>query len=426
MADALKRRINVLVVPSDHMGVGHHRSINPHVKLDELYGQDFNIEINFNPNWGDLKSFNNYDIIHFHKGLFMNMDVFWNALEYFRTMGIVTIMDIDDAWDVGQFHPLFISNRNQKIPEKITKNLRLVDYVTTTTEIFASKIRRHNKNVVIIPNGIDPNDDQYSPVKNPSDRLRFGFIMGSSHERDMEQFKGVVGQLPSEILDKMQIVLCGYDLRGTINTVDKDGKVTGSRNITPEESVWYTYERNVTNEYSIVSPAYKEHLLKFIPNLQWPNVQNEAYRREWTMDIKEYGKHYRNVDILLAPLDTNQFNEVKSELKFAEAGFTKTGLICSNCGPYSLFADSIFQKGGVFNEKGNCIAIDPSKKHKDWVKYIRKLVEKPELVTLLQNNLYEFVKDKYDSNILAEKRANWYKEILKKSELKGKTIFTGE
>ena len=32
----------------------------------------------------------------------------------------------------------------------------------------------------------------------------------------MEQFKGVVNSLPQEVKDKIQIVLCGYDLRGTI------------------------------------------------------------------------------------------------------------------------------------------------------------------------------------------------------------------
>lgn len=410
----MDKKIKVLVVPSDTFGVGLYRSVSPHVKLNDLYGDDFDVEINYNPNWADFSSFDKYDIIHFHKGLVKNMEVFWNALKYFKENNIVTIMDIDDNWEVGQFHPLYLSNKSMKVPEKLTTNLTLVDYVTTTTQLFANKIKKYNKNVLIYPNAIDPSEDQYQPIKNDSKRIRFGFVMGSSHERDMEQFKGVINSLPQNILDKMQIVLCGYDLRGNINVVDKDGNFIEQRKIKPTESVWYTYERNVTDEYKIVSPEYKDFLLKFLPNAQWPNVENEPYRREWTKDVKEFAKHYRNIDVLLAPLDCNQFNEVKSELKFVEAGFTHTALICSNFGPYSLVGNSLFQKGGVLNDEGNCILVDPSKKHKDWAKYIKKLVENPDLITLLQNNLYEFVKDTYDINKVTEKRAEWYKSIVKK------------
>lgn len=410
----MDKKIKVLVVPSDTHGVGLYRSVSPHVKLNDLYGDDFDIEINYNPNWSDFQSFDQYDIIHFHKGLIKNMEVFWNALKYFKENNIVTIMDIDDNWDVGQFHPLYLSNKSMKVPEKITTNFTLVDYVTTTTEIFANKIKKYNPNVFVYPNAIDPEEDQYQPIKNDSGRIRFGFVMGSSHERDMEQFKGVVNMLPKDVLNKIQIVLCGYDLRGNINVVDKDGNFIEQRRIKPTESVWYTYERNVTDEYKIVSPEYKDFLLKFLPNAQWPNVENEPYRREWTKDVKEFAKHYRNIDVLLAPLDTNQFNEVKSELKFVEAGFTHTALICSDFGPYNLVGNSLFQKGGVLNEEGNCILIDPAKKHKDWAKYIKKLVENPDLITLLQNNLYEFVKDTYDINKVTAKRAEWYKSIVKK------------
>lgn len=409
-----KKKIKVLVVPSDTHGVGLYRSVSPHVKLNDLYGEDFDIEINYNPNWSDFQSFDKYDIIHFHKGLLKNMEVFWNALKYFKENNIVTIMDIDDNWDVGQFHPLYLSNKSMKVPEKLTTNLTLADYVTTTTQIFANKIKKYNKNVFVFPNAIDPEEDQYQPIKNESGRIRFGFVMGSSHERDMEQFKGVVNMLPKDVLDKIQIVLCGYDLRGNINVVDKNGNFVEQRKIKPTESVWYTYERNVTDEYRIVSPEYKDFLLKFLPNAQWPNVENEPYRREWTKDVKEFAKHYRNIDVLLAPLDTNQFNEVKSELKFVEAGFTHTALICSDFGPYNLVGNSLFQKGGVINDEGNCILIDPAKKHKDWAKYIKKLVENPDLITLLQNNLYEFVKDTYDINKVTAKRAEWYKSIVKK------------
>lgn len=409
----MEKKIKVLVIPSDHAGVGLYRSTSPHTKLQELYPDDFDVEINYEPNWLDLQSFDKYDIIHFHKGLYRDMQPLWNALQYFKEHNIVTVMDIDDNWDVGQFHPLAASNRAIKAPEKITKNFTMVDYVTTTTDIFANKIKKWNKNVIVFPNAIDPNEEQYLPIKNPSNKIRFGFVMGSSHERDMEQFQGVVNSLPKDILDKIQIVLCGFDLRGTINMVDRNGNITGSRPIQPKESVWYKYEKNVTDNYKIVSPEYYDYLMKFMP-IPWPNVENEHYRREWTLGLTEFAKHYRNIDVLLAPLDTNSFNEVKSELKFIEAGFTQTAVICSDFGPYTIGSKNLFKKGGEIDPEGNCILIDPSKKHKAWKQAITKLVKEPELITLLQNNMYEHVKDTYNINNVTKRRAEWYKSIVKK------------
>ena len=408
------RKIKVLVVPSDHFGVGFYRSVQPHVKLDEMYGDEFDVDIEYNPNWFDLQSFDKYDIIHFHKGLFGNMEVFWNALRYFKEHNIVTIMDIDDNWDVGQYHPLYLSNKASKAPEKITTNLKMVDYVTTTTPIFANKIRKYNPNVFVYQNAIDPDDEQYQPIKNPSERIRFGFVMGSSHERDMEQFNGVVNTLPKDVLDKIQFVLCGYDLRGNVNIVNSEGKQIGSRPIQPMESVWFKYETIVTDNYKIVSPEYKNFLFKFEPNSQWPNVENECYRREWTKDINSFATHYRNIDVLFAPLDTNQFNEVKSELKFVEAGFTHTAIICTNFGPYTIDSKPLFKFGGEIDYDGNCILIDPAKKHKGWAQAIKKLVANPDLITLLQNNMYEHVKDTYNIKNVTTRRADWYKSIVKK------------
>ena len=412
-----KRKIKVLVVPSDEFGVGLYRSKRPHEKLQELYGDEFDVQIMMNPNWADFKWFEQFDIIHFHKGLFTDQGqvIFHNALRYFKEHNIVTVMDIDDNWDVGQYHPLYLSNKAIKAPEKITTNFKLVDYVTTTTEIYANKIRKWNKNVHIFPNAIDPDEDQYKPIKYPSDRIRFGFVMGSSHERDMEQIKGLAEKLyNSDVRDKIQLVLCGYDLRGTITMVDKDGKTTGQRDIEAKESVWYRYEQNLTKDYTLVSPEYKEFLQEFTPNSQYPGVRDEFYRREWTKDVNNFATHYRNIDVLLAPLDTNSFNEVKSELKFAEAGFTHTAVICSNYGPYTIGSRSLFKKGGEIDPEGNCILIDPQKAHKAWFKAIKKLAEQPELIKLLQDNMYEHVKDRYDINNVTAKRAQWYKEIVKK------------
>lgn len=412
------RKINVLVVPSDTFGVGLYRSVSPHRQLEKLYGDEFDVEINYQPRWCDLEFFNKYDIIHFHKGVYANMVEFWNALEYFKQNNITTVMDIDDNWNVGPQHPLYATNKSMHIAEKILENIKKVDYVTTTTEIFANEIKKYNKNVFVFPNSVDPNEDQYQPIKNESDKIRFGFVMGSAHEKDMEQFKGVVNALPKEILDKIQIVLCGYDLRGTITLMNHDGTINSQRPIKPEESVWYTYEKIVTDNYKICSPEYKEFLTKFIKDVQWPYVDQEHYRREWTKDVNNFATHYRNLDVIFAPLDCNNFNKVKSELKFIEAGFTRTAIICTNFGPYTIGSKSLFKKGGEINPDGNCILIEPEKKHKAWGQAIKKIVEHPEYIDIMTKNMYETVKDKYDIKNVTKDRADWYKSIVKKDDIK--------
>lgn len=411
----MDRKYNVLVVPSDKFGCGLHRSLNPHIQLDKLYGDKFNVEINYSPNWADLASFDKYDIIHIHKGLYNDMETFWKFLDYCKEHKITTIMDIDDNWDVGPQHPLYLTNKSMKVPEKMIENIKRFDYVTTTTEIFANKIRKYNKNVFVYPNAIDPEEEQYLPIKNESKRIRIGFVMGSAHEKDMEQLKGFSNMLGGMgILDKIQIVLCGYDLRGTVNIVNQQGVMVGQRPIKPTESVWYSYEKTCTDDYKICSPAYKDFLHKFLKGVQWPLVENEPYRREWTKDVDNYATHYRNVDILLAPLDPNPFNEVKSELKFIEAGFTHTAIIATNFGPYTIGSKNMFEKGGIINEDGTCILIEPSKRPKDWVKVIKKLIDNPELITKLQDNLYNSVKDKYDIRNVTKTRAEWYQSIIQK------------
>lgn len=411
----MDRKYNVLVVPSDKFGCGLHRSLNPHIQLDKLYGDKFNVEINYSPNWADLASFDKYDIIHIHKGLYNDMETFWKFLDYCKEHKITTIMDIDDNWDVGPQHPLYLTNKSMKVPEKMIENIKRFDYVTTTTEIFANKIRKYNKNVFVYPNAIDPEEEQYLPIKNESKRIRIGFVMGSAHEKDMEQLKGFSNMLGGMgILDKIQIVLCGYDLRGTVNIVNQQGVMVGQRPIKPTESVWYSYEKTCTDDYKICSPAYKDFLHKFLKGVQWPLVENEPYRREWTKDVDNYATHYRNVDILLAPLDPNPFNEVKSELKFIEAGFTHTAIIATNFGPYTIGSKNMFEKGGIINDEGNCVLIEPSKRPKDWAKVIKKLIDNPELITKLQDNLYNSVKDKYDIRNVTKTRAEWYQSIIQK------------
>lgn len=408
-----KKKIKVLVAPDDNGGVAYWRMVQPHIKLDELFGDEFDVIINHYVNWRDLNYLSQFDLLVFHKGLFNDYEGFKLGLKFLRERNVPIVMDIDDYWDLGPWHPQTMHNKATGGAQKTMDNLRLADYVTTTTELFAKDIKKINKNVMVFPNAPNTSEPQWQPDYSHTDKLRVGYIMGSTHERDMQQVAGLTNQL-NGYLDKIQFVLCGYDIRGTMTIIGPDKQIQGNRPIKPEESVWYKYEKMVTDNYKIVSPEYKEFLEKFIPDAQYPGVENELYRREWTKDLTSFGTHYNKLDILLAPLDENVFNYHKSELKLAEAGVKHKGVILSNYGPYTIGTRSIFKFGGEIDETGNCILVDANRAHKDWAKAIKKLVDHPELVKLLQDNLAKHVEENYNLDKWTAVRAEWYKSLLKR------------
>ena len=102
---------------------------------------------------------------------------------------------------------------------------------------------------------------------------------------------------------------------------------------------------------------------------------------------------------------------MKSQLKVIEAGFYKKALIASNVGPYTIDLKHAM-KNGEFTD-GNALLVDEVKSHSDWSKFIKKLVEKPDMIKELGQRLYDTVKDEYDLNKVSDKRADFYKSLIK-------------
>lgn len=406
-------KIKILVIPSDRTGVSFFRSTKPHIILEENH-PEFKIDIMYTSDidFNNFDFFSNYDIIHFHKTI-VNYDQMEFFLSELRKRDIITVMDIDDHWRPGPHHPahsLIIAN---KLDAKLRDNLRYADYVMTTTEIFAKEIKKMNQNVVVIPNAIDPNEKQFRPKPEKSDRVRIGWLGGSSHLYDLEILRGLVGRIRNAgLIDKVQFVLCGFDTRGVVKQQGPDGKVT-ERPIKPEETVWVKYEEIFTDNYSIVSPEYKEHLQKYVKK-DFEGLENEPYRRVWTKPVTSYASNYNLFDVSLAPLEENTFNKVKSQLKIIEAGFHKKAIICQNFGPYTIDTTNAYERGGTYDLNSNALMVDTRKNHKFWFKFVKEIIENEELRTKLSENLHNTVKDKYSLHTTAKMRADFYKKILEK------------
>lgn len=403
----MNKKIKMLVIPSDKSGCGKFRSVDPHVYIAEHYGDEFDVDIVYNMPNGDLEAFlKQYDLIHIHKQL----DKQCRIIDMIKFLGIPVIIDIDDHFKLGNDHPMSITAKKERWHEPIINHLKKADYVTTTTPIFADVIKQHNKNVKIFPNAINPEEKQYAVAKNPrTDKLRVGIICGSSHLKDLELLSGIATQVNK---DKVQFVLCGFDTRGT-RTIYKDNGEVETRPIYPQESVWCDYEKIFTDNYRTISPEHKDFLMKYMAGVDDP-FTNEPYRRMWTRHINDYATHYQNVDVLIAPLKENDFNKVKSELKEIECGFTHTAFIGQNFGAYTINLVPMIEKGGKINEEGTALLVDSSKNHKQWAKYINKLADDADMLKKLQDNLYNFVKDRYSLAEICKQRVEFYKSIVNK------------
>jgi glycosyltransferase involved in cell wall biosynthesis len=431
-----EQQIKVLVIPSDRSGVSKFRSVDPHLKLQELYPNDFFVDIvtagTDGINWGDNNYLKQFNILHFHRTISAVVNgqlqplYGENAKKVFdklRGMGIIIIMDIDDYWMPTIDHPAYPLLKTSKIDDLIKENFKMVDYVTTTTKIFGKEIEKYNKNVIVLPNAIDPDEPQFKikPVKSDI-KTRIGWLGGSSHLNDLNLMKqGLSSWIDSPEGKDSQLVVCGFDLRGSLTETNQQTGEQTTRKILPKESVWCRYEEMFTNNYKNLSPEYKKHLLKYSQDddNSYNNV-NEPYRRVWTKPITTYASNYNNFEISLAPLKDHIFNKSKSQLKVIEAGFHKKALIAQDFGPYTIDLVNVIEYGGGINENGNAILVNSNKNHKDWLKGIKFLHKHPEMVEHMGNNLYNTVNEKYNINVVTNSRAEFYKSVAggKQKEVK--------
>lgn len=365
------------------------------------------MDIDYEPRIDDDNYWKQYDIVHFHRTITKDYDLTPELIKKLHKWGIKTIMDIDDYWLPTKEHPAHSLIVSTKMHEKILTNLKHVMYVTTTTELFASEIKKFNKNIFILPNAINPNESQFKEETLPSDKIRFGWLGGSSHLHDIQILEGVTNKLSSSH-DKFEIYLCGFDTRGTVTEINPKTNEKRQRPIKPEETVWAKYEQIFTNNYSYIDDEYKKYLLKYVKE---PYNNPSFYHRVWTEPVTSYAKNYAKFDVSLAPLKNHLFNRMKSQLKVIEAGFHKKAIIASNIGPYMIDLKHSLKNGNFID--GNALLVDEHKNHSDWAKYMKKLIDNPSWAKDLGERLYETVKDTYNINTVTKTRAEIYKNIAK-------------
>ena len=276
-------KLRILAVPSDNHGVGKYRILDPYKFIGNNFSEEVHTDIVFDVEDND-DFFLNYDAVVFHS--FIHKAPFERniqRIEWLKSKGIKVIMDIDDMWAVDQRHPMYEQIKATKLPEKKVQMLRLVDYVTCTTEYFANVIKERlglRTNVFVFPNAVDENEPQFKSNPIPSDRLRFGWLGGSSHLHDLDILKSGIHTIQNQFLDKTQFVLCGFDLRGQVSEINKQTGEIRKRDILPHETVWSQYEKifRLRNSSALASGDYDRRRIR--GRLVHDRSQNQPYQTQ--------------------------------------------------------------------------------------------------------------------------------------------------
>lgn len=455
----MDKKIKILFHTLDQAGVNYFRISSPAIQLDMDHSDKFHVDINPNIDWNNpniIDYLKGYDIIHYHRQLHPEVSKMIKIAKELKDSGTKLVMDIDDYPYLDKTHPMAGIFYENKQYQEIIDNLKIADYITTTTEYFAEELRKitEKDNIIVLFNSINPDwqkQFQNNHTEDPDGKIRVMYMGGSSHGNDLKQLENVVNMLHTDIQtrNKFRIILSGFDCDGTtvdakfneefaqelqkiglwnqeiVNIVNKTrgdvdklpakvptviknkyrGKVfeVKQRPIRSEESVYYQYEKILTDNYLIVknNPEYIKYLMNFerVDNPPY----NENYKRIFTKKANIYATALDQCDILLSPLADNQFNNSKSNLKQVECWSRRLPIICNDMKPYNV--------DGVDGE--NCLLI-PNKLniHKEWFKAIKKLIIDKELREKLGNGLYEIFSQKYHLKNVTNIRADFYQKII--------------
>ena len=383
-------KVKVLVVEVKNAGVGKFRFSEPHITLQKNHKDEFIVDIMDNPPIEDKDFISFYDIIVLQATIVMN-DKLFKILEKLKAQGLKIVLDIDDYWRLSPNHPMY--RKMEEEYKKLVERLKIADLITTTTVNLAKEILRYNKNVKVLENAINPEEEQFISNTIESNKIRIGWAGGSSHLEDLKCLGGLSNRIHNNHYNEAQLVMAGFDNK--IRNIQ-----TGEITVSKRPQLWMQCEMLFTNNYKMKDDNYIHYLLNPREE-EYENIEEQSYKRIWSKPIHSYAKCYNEIDIVLAPLQVNNFNKMKSQLKVLEAGFHKKPLIASEIYPYQI--DIIHGKNGFL--------VPEKKNHKEWYEYSKKLMNSETMRKEMGEALYETVKDKYDLNNVTRKRASLYKNL---------------
>jgi glycosyltransferase involved in cell wall biosynthesis len=379
------KKLKILVVNPNQGGCAYYRSLMPYHKLQELYPDLVDIKFDENPLKLDLKTGKfEYpgaeagdappDMKWAHVVLINNISNFGGPYtakvqEIAHKAGKFVHFDTDDLLtELYDEHHLIDVYKNQGLSE-LTKHLYYNSHLVTVTQVkFAERIKPFCRGVLaVVKNAIDYRLPGWNHPKVPSKAVRIGWAGGIHHNPDVKIFSSV----PHLVNQKVGRENVFWDFYG-MPPPPKDEKEKKDW----QNQVWH---------------FYKAELLKgFKGQRNW--------NTHYAVGPSDYGVFYANMDIAIAPLQMNAFNDSKSDIKVAEAGRYKVPLVASNIGCYS----------DVIKNGQTGYLLDPDAPKSEWIRILSKLVKDHKHRKELGENLHKITEELFDVNKVVKHRLDIY------------------
>lgn len=270
-----------------------------------------------------------------------------------KKWGFKICVDVDDAWQLYEGHVAYKGWIGWNMEQRIKESIMNADYVTTTTERLAEKIRPLNKNVLVLPNALPFGEGQFVNDRVAGDRVRFISAGGVTHLRDLKEIQNCFRKLERMDKGKYEMVLAGYD------EFDKSG-------------VWEKIE-------AVVKGGSKD------------------YTRVYRLPLEMYMNAFNNGDVVLAPLERNTFNQFKSVLRIVEAGCKEMPIITSDWPPYCDEPTDLVMRATTTNQ---------------WYNHLSYCIKNPAFVKERGEALGAYVREKYDLRKINLLRTQLFQQLI--------------
>lgn len=280
--------------------------------------------------------------------------------------------DTDDLLtELYEEHKLFEAYEKKGLSEAAKFIYSHADLVTVTQRKFAERIKPYcNNALAVVKNAIDYNLPGWNAPKIPSKKIRIGWAGGIHHRPDVKEF----AQVPHLVNQAVGRENIQWDFYGKPPLKDGEKKDW-------QHEAWDEYRR-------VLTAGFKG-------------------QQNWNIHLAlppdSYGIMYSNMDIVIAPLQMNPFNDSKSDIKVAEAGRYGVPLVASNVGCYDE----------TIKNWHNGVLIEPKASRRSWVKALTRIIKDHELRNQMGQNLKLVTDELFDINKVVGERLELYEECFK-------------